>query len=109
MKKKIFGGFGGLLVLFCIWLYIFTGFFVIQPIGAIPDGTTVWFWRNNTNLSFISSADSILLDSTGEVTLLGRMIVLGKIGDLLADKKITTFSYIDSFYLISTKGKRFEK
>lgn len=43
--------------------YFSFGFFVIQPIGAIPDGATVLYFRPGLHVTFISSADGILLDN----------------------------------------------
>jgi len=53
-------------------LFFTTGFFVIQPIRAVPDGMTNWYFRAGLNLGFIESADGILLDSSGKVSLFGR-------------------------------------
>lgn len=106
MNKK------GLLVLLvaCILLFwLCTGFFVIQPIGAIPEGATVWYIRLGTKLSFVSSPDGMLLEMGQGVTLLGRAMVLGQMGDVVKQKKIISFPYSKALYLISTGGKEFEK
>ena len=31
------------------FIYFFTGFFVVQPIGAIPEGVTIWYFRKDIN------------------------------------------------------------
>lgn len=90
-------------------LYFTFGIFVIQPIGAIPEGATIVYFRLGLNTSFISSADGFLLDNDQDVSLLSRMVVLGKFGDLLQTRKIVTLPYSQSLYLISTGGMQFEK
>jgi hypothetical protein len=52
-----------LLCLFSSFVYFTTGLFVIQPIGALPEGATVWYWRFDTSLPFISSTDGLLLEN----------------------------------------------
>lgn len=90
-------------------LWLCTGFFIIQPIGAIPDGATVWFLRLNTNFPFVSSADGLLIEAGKGVSLLGRGVFLAKMGELLKDKKIISLPYLHFLYLFSTGGREFEK
>lgn len=97
------------LVLSCFCIYYFTGFFVVQPIGALPNGVTVWYVRLHTELPFIESPDGIMLKRQGEVNLLGRAIVLGKVFESLENKTICKLPYQRWLYLISTKGYEFEK
>ena len=89
--------------------YFSVGFFVIQPIGAIPEGVTIMYFRYGLNVSFISSPDGIILDNDQDVSLLARMIVMGKFGEVVIDRKIMRFPYSETMYLISTGGKQFEK
>lgn len=98
-----------LLLFLSFCFYKFTGFFVIQPIGAIPEGATIWYFRNDTNLGFVESADGLMLKREGYVNLLGRMIVLGKVLEELDDKRICKLPYMNWMYLISTKGQSFER
>jgi len=105
----------GLLVLAVVFLlvevgfffYFTTGFFVIQPTGALPKGTTVWYWRYGTGLPFISSADGFLVDTQGGVSLLGRRFVLASLAELIAQLKIASLPYSKTLYLISTGGREF--
>lgn len=97
------------LALPCLLVYFTTGFFIIQPIGALPDGATVWYWRLGTRLPFVSSADGLLLDKQGSVSLLGRAVALGAIAEPIADRKIVTLPYSRTLYLISTGGREFER
>jgi hypothetical protein len=98
-----------LLCLFSGFLYFTTGFFVIQPIGAVPEGATVWYWRLDTSLPFISSADGLLLNKQLGVSLLGRAVALGAVAKPIADRKIVTLPYTRTLYLISTEGREFER
>ena len=91
------------------FVYSTMGLFVVQPIGAIPEGTTVLYWRYDTKLPFISSADGLLLEKGQGVSLFGRGIVLGAIGKLMEERKIMNLPYSKTLYLISTGGKEFEK
>jgi len=95
--------------LLVVAFYFLCGLFVIQPIGAIPDGSTIVYFRYETNMSFISSADG-MLDKTGAgVSLLGRGIALGAIAEGIEDKKICSLPYSKTLYLISTGGKEYDK
>ena len=89
--------------------YFSVGFFVIQPIGAIPDGVTIMYFRFGLNVSFISSPDGILIDNGQDVSLLARMIIMGKFGEVVNERKIGRLPYSETMYLISTGGKQFEK
>ena len=109
MKRKKIIIISFVIAITLIILYFTTGFFVIQPIGALPEGATVWYVRNNINLPFISSADGFLLKETGQVSLLTRSAAMGGIMDLINDKKIMRLPYMAFLYSISTGGVRFEK
>ena len=95
--------------LFFFLIYLTTGFFVIQPIGAVPQGATIWCWRIGTNLPFIGSADGILLEKVGSVSIFGRAIALSKLSEFLINRKIVLFPYSETLYLISTGGVTFKK
>lgn len=108
MKKKL----GSLLILILfigIIFRIFCGIFVIQPIGAVPNGATIVYWRTGLNLPFISSADGLLEKSGAGVSLLGRGMMLGTIGKPILEKEIFRVGYSESMYLISTGGNKYEK
>lgn len=101
----------GILITFVIALilYFSVGFFVIQPIGAVPEGITIMYFRMGLNTSFISSADGILLDNDQDVSLLARLVVLGKFGTIVNERTIVRLPYSQTMYLISTNGKEFER
>ena len=87
----------------------FCGIFVIHPMRAIPEGTTIVYFRTGLNLPFISSADEILDKSGAGVSLLGRGVLIGKLAEQLKEKEIFRFGYSKTLYLWSTDGKVFEK
>ena len=109
-KKKINFTTILLLLLFILIIYLTMGLFVIQPIGAIPEGTTILYWRYDTKLPFISSADGLLLKAKGNqgFSLFERGMMLGAIGKIMEDRKIANLPYIKVLYLISTGGQEFE-
>tara|TARA_B100000683_G_scaffold269904_1_gene307762 strand:+ start:557 stop:892 length:336 start_codon:yes stop_codon:yes gene_type:complete len=98
----------GLTVALGVVFRIFCGIFVIQPIGAVPDGATIIYWRSGLNLPFVASADGILEDSDAGVSLLGRGIVLAKLAEPIREREITRFVYSEWLYLWSTGGKSYE-
>lgn len=85
------------------------GIFVIQPIGAIPEGTTIVYWRLGMNLPFVASADGILEKSEAGVSLLGRGLVLAKVAEPIKKREIFRVGYSETLYLWSTGGKSYEK
>lgn len=108
MKKRIIKL---IVFIFIIGLFfrIFCGIFVIQPIGAIPEGATIVYWRMGMNLPFIASADGILEKSGSGVSLLGRGLILAKVAEPIKDKEIFRIGYSETLYLWSTGGKTYEK
>jgi hypothetical protein len=79
-------------------------FFVVQPIGALPEGRTLVIWRART-MNLIDSADAWCERQTKEVSLICRSLVLAKIQD--EDVIITTLPYSETMYLWSTDGRMF--
>lgn len=88
---------------------MFCGIFVIQPIGMLPEGATIVYFRTELNLPFIASADGILDKSGAGVSLFGRAMLIGKLAQQLKDKEIVRFDYSETFNLWSTNGKTYEK
>jgi hypothetical protein len=108
MKRKIIAGFL-VLALFGIAFRVFCGIFVIQPIGALPEGVTIVYWRSGLNLPFIASVDGLLDESGAGVSLMGRGIFFSKIAEPLKEREIFRFGYSESLYLWSTNGKKYQK
>lgn len=100
----------GVIFLLVEWgslFYFTTGFFVIQPLGALPEGATVWYWRYDTGLPFISSADGFLVDNQRDVSVLNRGVVLAVLVKPISQLKIASLPYSKTLYLISTGGREF--
>ena len=95
--------------LVAICAYLLTGFFVIQPIGMLPKGTTIWYLRVGVRLPFISSPDGFLLKEKGKVSLLSRAMAIGQLPETVNPRKIAQFGYSERLYMISTGGVRLEQ
>ncbi|HTO16701.1 MAG TPA: hypothetical protein VLZ83_13095 [Edaphocola sp.] len=90
-------------------VYLGTGFFVIQPIRAIPEGRIIWYVRMGLNIPFVSSADGILLKNDITVSLLSRAMMISSVLDLIDDKILLKLPYSKTLYKLSTKGIEFEE
>jgi hypothetical protein len=97
------------LFVFGILFRVCCGVFAIQPMGAIPKGATIFYWRMGLELPFIASADGILEDSGVGVSLLGRGLFLAKLANPILEREIMRIEYSESLYLISTNGKKCDK
>ncbi|HCH1192660.1 TPA: hypothetical protein NKP78_003164 [Vibrio parahaemolyticus] len=104
MNKKIIGIISVAILLFVLCTQI--TFFVIQPIGALPEGKTLLILRmNKTN--FIDSADGICDREMDGVSLLCRSMTIAAViekGTILARLPYSKF-----LYSISTSGKEYER
>ena len=110
MKKSFIIAFVSILAIVLLFR-TFCGIFVIQPIGALPEGATIVYWRAglDLNLSFIESADSLLEKWGAGVSILGRGIILATIAKPIKEKEIIRLGYSEAIYLWSTGGKKFVK
>jgi hypothetical protein len=79
------------------------GVYSVQPIGALPQGATVIYWRHS-NEPFFDSADALSLRATGSVSLLSRLAALGHAP---VDRIILRLPYLEAAYLASTGGRDF--
>lgn len=80
--------------------------FVIQPIGALPEGKTLVILRLN-NMNFIDSADAYCDRETGGVSLLCRAMTLAAV--VKNSKILLRLPYSHFLYSISTNGKEYSK
>ena len=102
--KKLFS-FVFFIIILLVLFRIFCGIFVIQPIGAVPNGITIVYWRFGLNIPFISSVDGLLEESGTGVSLLGRGIMFAGITKPIMERKIIKLKYSETLYLWSTGGK----
>ena len=98
-------------VLLCVFIgvfYILFGFFVVKPLGIFKDGATVLYFRLGLNTKFITSVDGILIDRSEDLSLPGRLVVLGKVGEVVNERKIASFPYSRTLHQFSTNGIEFK-
>ena len=97
---------GLVVVVLAAIVYLQVTVFVVQPMGALPEGRTVVMSRLNTT-KFIDSADAMCLRIQDGVNLLCRGMVLGKI---LENATIyLRLPYSRTLYLISTGGAEYDR
>ncbi|MDR1194850.1 MAG: hypothetical protein LBL00_00045 [Endomicrobium sp.] len=89
--------------------YFSTGFVTIQPIGALPEGITIWYFRAGLDLPFITSPDGYSLKKTGQLSLMSRAMAISNLTDAIEYKIILRLPYSKFLYNISTDGKEFEE
>lgn len=75
--------------------------FVVQPIGAIPDGRTLILERTSAT-KMIDSADAMCERLQGSVNLLCRGMILGEV--VQNTKIYARLPYSEWLYLLSTGG-----
>ncbi|WP_207903105.1 hypothetical protein [Rheinheimera sp. D18] len=76
--------------------------FVIQPIGALPEGRTI-IMRKLENSQFIDSADAMCERRVGNVNLICRAVTLGSVIKN-EDDILMKLPYSEFLYLRSTEG-----
>lgn len=92
-----------------LFVRLFLGIFVIQPIGAIPDGATIVYWRNGLNVPFVASADGLVVESGAQLSLLTRGMMLSTLAEPIRSREIVRFRYSRPMYLLSTGGKEYDR
>jgi hypothetical protein len=80
--------------------------FVIQPIGALPDGVTVILLRKG-QLKFVDSPDAICARKMGGVSLICRGMTAGIVAK--ESTIIARLPFIPWLYDLSTGGVAYEK
>ncbi|MEQ4313622.1 hypothetical protein ACDH53_24550 [Pseudomonas tremae] len=96
----------GAIVVLAMAIYTQFTFFVVAPIRAVPEGSTVVMFRLNKT-EFIDSADAICVRIQGNVNLLCRGAVLA--GVLNGAHILARLPYSESLYLISTGNQRYDR
>lgn len=93
-------------VVLAVVIYTQLTIFVIQPIGAIPEGKTLVILRLNKT-EFIDSADAMCEREMGGVSLLCR---LGMMGGVASNSTVLLrLPYSQALYDISTGGKSYDR
>jgi len=81
-------------------------FFVIPPIGAVPEGRTVLMSRSRAT-RFVDSPDAVCERIQGGVSLLCRGVVMGQA--LNGATIYARLPYSRTLYLLSTDGKTYDR
>lgn len=103
MTKSAWTGIG--LAVFAVASYIFCGLYTVQPIGALPEGSTAIVLRA-TGEPFFNSPDALCLERMGGVSLLCRGMAMGQAP---TDRIIVRLPYQEWAYNASTGGKSFDR
>lgn len=106
MRKKVWLISFATLAVLSVIAYTQLTIFVIQPIGAIPEGKTIVILRLNKT-EFIDSADAMCERIQGGVSLLCRMAALG--GVAKNSHVLLRLPYSETLYQISTGGKTYDR
>ncbi len=89
-----------------IILYTQLTIFVIQPIGAIPEGRTIVILRLDKT-KFIDSADAICQREVGQVNLICRVGAMAAVAN--NSTILMRLPYSASLYRISTGGITYDR
>jgi len=104
-RKKISLIVAVLVILIIAVFLLKTGFYSIQPIGAIPEGATWLVWRVSGE-PFFNSADATSLRRTGSVSLMSRGLALA---EAPKDRIILRLPFWKFAYMRSTGGNTFDR
>jgi hypothetical protein len=94
-----------LLLGFGVAFYTTMGFYSVQPIGALPEGSTVIVWRDRGE-PFFNSADALCLERMDGVSLLCRGMAMAHAP---RDRIVIRLPYQEWAYLQSTGGRQFDR
>ena len=105
MKKIALGVITLILIVSAVITYNKFTLFVIQPIGAVPEGKTIIIERSS-EMPFIDSADAMCKRRVGSVSLFCRARMLGEVAKL---KIYARLPYSEWLYLRSTEGVTYDR
>lgn len=97
----------GVALLVAAVAYFQVTIFVIQPIGAVPEGRTLVLWRKSPGLVMIDSADGLCERQQGGVSLMCRLGALA--GVMNNNPVLLTLPYSKTLYGISTGGREYDR
>lgn len=106
MAKGYWWALGGAGVL-AVVAYTQLTLFVVQPMGAVPEGRTVLLWRRSEALRFVDSADAFCERQGGGVSLLCRGVTMGAV--VQNNPVLLRLPYSEMLYSISTGGTRHDR
>ena len=105
MKQRTIVGLVSIAVLSLV-AYTQLTLFVIQPIGALPDGKTIVITRLNKT-EFIDSPDAMCERIQGGVSLMCRAMAMGAVME--KSSILLRLPYSSVLYNISTGGKSYDR
>lgn len=82
--------------------------FVVQPLGAVPDGRTLIIWRREET-KFIDSADAVCEREMGGINLLCRGAVLSGIAGENGGGILLRLPYSETLYLMSASAMKYDR
>lgn len=106
MTKKTVGILLVTAAVLAIVIYTQITIFVVQPIGAIPEGKTLVILRLNKT-EFIDSADAMCKREMGGVSLLCRMGMMAGVAN--NSTILLRLPYSQALYDISTGGEHYDR
>ena len=96
-------------VAFLLFFRFAFGLYVVQPIGAIPEGATIVYWRLGTNMDFVESADGLVLKTGAGLSLLTRGLALSTSASVVVDRKVLKLPYSSFLYGLTTNGRFYDR
>jgi len=96
-------------VAFLLFFRFAFGLYVVQPIGAIPEGATIVYWRLGTNMDFVESADGLVLKTGAGLSLLTRGLAISTSASVVADRKVLKLPYSSFLYGLTTNGRFYDR
>ena len=85
------------------------GVFVIQPIGAALEGTTIVYWHIGTNFDFIESADGLALKTGAGLSLLTRGLALATASESIVERELFRLPYSSLLCGLTTGGEYYDR
>jgi len=107
MKHK-----GMLILILIAVIYSTTYVLIIPPIGAMPEGRTIWMLKPNRlfiagRIDFLETPDHFQYKNTGKVSIFGRAITLSTM--MKSSTIIIRLPYINVLEVIANGGLKWEE
>lgn len=93
------------LLLLSALFWSFCGIFIIAPIGILPEGRTIIFYRIGSGLPFLSSVESLQREAGRSQSLLGKAIIFVEISEPIIEREILTTRYSEWLYKMTLNGE----
>ena len=87
-----------LLVLTAAAFWSFCGIFVIAPIGILPEGKTIVFYRLGSGLPFLLSVESLQRKSGTSQSLFAKAMIFAELSEPIMKREIVSIGYSEWLY-----------